>query len=230
MSGGETGVSYNQNVRDGHTELTVEVPFSVDLSTAELATRVRNAWLLSHSKYPEIAVQLSTGTELPQMMKYEVLKTDADVEAWLQETFHIVTDQNAREVVNMTYSRRLPTKGKRNMLYLVAGPNADPANPTRHTLVLNLSHAIADAYSVVQFFNHFFKTVTQVAGDRDLSVSQVDYSGVLGRLPVSPMTPYQEQYKPNKKQIQQAIDEAARQGDLYASKVFSIPSQTHINF
>jgi hypothetical protein len=220
-SGGETGVSYNQNVRDGHTELTVETHFTFDLSTQELATRVRNAWLLSHSEYPEIAIQMSTGTELPQMMKYEVLQSDAEAQAWLQETFRVVTDKTAQDIIRMTYSRRLPTKGKRNMMYLVTGPNADPENPTRHSLVWNLSHVVADAYSAVQFYNHFLKTVTQVAGDRELSVSEVDYSGVLGRLPVSPMTPYQEQYKPNKKQIQQAIDDAAAQGDLYAAKVCS---------
>jgi hypothetical protein len=229
-SGGETGVSYNQNVRDGHTELTIEVPFNVDFSTPELITRLRNAWLVSHSKWPDIAVQLSTGTELPQMMKYETLRSNADAEAWLQETFHVVTDKPAREIVNMTYNRRLPTKGKRNMLYLVTGPNADPENPTRHSLVWNFSHAIADVYSIVQFLNHIFKTVTQVAGDHDMSLSQIDYSGVLGRLPVSPVTPYQEQYKPNKKQIQQAIDDAARQGDLYAAKVCPLQQTTTIMF
>ncbi|CAG8359521.1 unnamed protein product [Penicillium salamii] len=218
-SGGETGVSYNQNVRDGHTELTIQVPFNINLSTRELVQRFRNAWLVSHSRTPEIAVQLSTGTELPQMMKYEVLHSDAEAAAWMQETFHVVTDQNAADVVNMTYNRRMPTKGKRNMMYLVTGPHADPQNPTQHTLVWNLSHAVADVYSIVQFLNHFFKTVTQVAGDRDYSVSQIDYSGVVGRLPISPLTPYQEQYKPNQEQIQQAIADAARQGDMYNSKM-----------
>ncbi|KAJ5342482.1 hypothetical protein N7541_011606 [Penicillium brevicompactum] len=218
-SGGETGVSYNQNVRDGHTELSIQVPFSIDLSTEELIQRFRNAWLLSHSRFPEIAVQLSTGTELPQMMKYEVLKSNTEAAAWMNETFHVVADQTATEVVNMTYSRRMPTKGKRNMMYLVTGPNADPQNPTQHTLVWNVSHAVADVFSIVQFINHFFRTVTQVAGDWEYSVSQIDYSGVMERLPISPLTPYQQQYKPNKEQIQNAIADAARQGELYSSKM-----------
>ena len=218
-AGGETGVSYNQNVRDGHTELTVEVPFSTSLATPELIQRVRNAWLVSNSKYPEIAIQLSTGTELPQMMKYEKLQSDAEAIEWLQETLHIVTDQTAREVVNMTYGRRLPTKGKRNMLYLVTAPAADRMNPTRHSIVWNLGHVLADAYSIVQFVNHFLETTTQVAGDYDLTLRDVDYSGVAGRLPVTPVDPYHKQYKPTGEQIQEALSDAVRQAELYASNV-----------
>lgn len=218
-SAGETAVSYNQNVRDGHTELSMHVPFDINLSTQELVQRFRNAWLVSHSRFPEIAVQLSTGTELPQMMKYEVLRSDAEAAEWLKETLHVVTDQTAADVCSMTYNRRMPTKGKRNMMYLITGPKADPENPTRHSMVWNFSHAVADVFSIIRFINHFLHTVTHVAGDRDYSVTQIDYSGVLVRLPVSPLTPYQEQYKPNKEQIQRALDDAVRQGELYTNKV-----------
>ncbi|KAL4872504.1 hypothetical protein BDV12DRAFT_193223 [Aspergillus spectabilis] len=218
-AGGEQAVSYNQNIRDGHTELTVELPFSINISTTELIQRVRNAWLVSHSMYPEIAIQISTDTELPQMMKYEALETEADAASWLQETFHLVTDQTACDVASMTYSRRLPTKGKRNMLYLVTAPAANPENPTSHCLVRNMSHVLADAYSIVQFFNFFFSTVTKVPGDCDFTFSDLDYSNVLGRLPVTPVTPYQEQYKPTNQQKQQAINNALSQAELYASKM-----------
>ncbi|KAH8690243.1 hypothetical protein BGW36DRAFT_306900 [Talaromyces proteolyticus] len=216
--GGEQAVSYNQNVRDGHTELTIEVLFSTSLSTWELIRRVRNAWLVSHSMHPEIAIQLSTGTELPQMMQFEQLQSDADAAEWLKETLRIVTDQSTREVTTTTYSRRLPTKGKRNMLYLVTAPAADCENPTRHSLVWNVSHIFADAFSIVQFVNHFLQTVTQVDDDY-LTVDHLDYAGVLGRLPVTPVTVYEEKYKPTKEQRQQALDEAIRQGELYASKM-----------
>lgn len=169
--------------------------------------------------YPEIAIQLSTGRELPQTMKFEKLQSDADAAEWLRETFHVVTNESARDVATMTYSRRLPTKGKRNMLYLVTAPAADPENPTRHSLVWNLSHVMADVYSVIRFLNSFFETVTQVAGDDDLTVRHIDYSGISSRLPVSPVSPYQEQYKPTREQRQQAVDDAVNQAELYASKV-----------
>lgn len=172
--------------------------------------------------YPEIAIQLSTGTELPQMMKYEKLQSDADATEWLQETLHVITDRSARDVVNMTYSRRLPTKGKRNMLYLVIAPVADRENPAHHSLVWNLSHALSDAYSIVQFLNYFFKTATEVFGDRDMTINQIDYSGLFGRLPVSPVTPYETQYKPTREQRQQALDDAVYQAELYGSKVCTL--------
>ncbi|KAL4887696.1 hypothetical protein BJY04DRAFT_212724 [Aspergillus karnatakaensis] len=218
-AGGEQAISYNQNMRDGHTELTVEVPFSANISTPELIQRVRNAWLVSHSMYPEIAVQLSTRTELPQMMKYEPLRTEADAASWLQETLHLVTDKPARDVASMTYSRRLPTRGKRNMLYLVTAPAADPKNPTHHCLVRNMSHVLADAYSIVQFYNFFFQTLTHVPGDRNLTVHDLDYSTVLGRLPVTPVTPYEDQYRPTAQHKQDAITTALGQTELYTSKM-----------
>lgn len=218
-AGTEQGISYNQNVRDGHTELTVEVPFNINVSASELVQRVRNAWLICHADYPEIAIELSTGEEVPQIMKYQTLQSDVDASAWLQETLHVVTNMSVRDVVNMTYSRRLPTKGKRSMLYLVTAPGASGEEPSRHCLVWNVGHVVADAYSIMQFLNHLFKTITRVTGDYDLKISQLDYARVLGRLPISPVTPYEKQYRPTEEQRKQAMDDVVQQGELCASKV-----------
>ncbi|KAL4929717.1 uncharacterized protein BDV17DRAFT_297930 [Aspergillus undulatus] len=216
---GETSVSYNQNVRDGHTELTINVPFSSNLSTKEVTQRVRNAWLVSHATHPEVAIQISTGTEIPQKMLFETLASNADATRWLQETLCVVTDQRAQDVARMTYSRRLPTKGKRNMLYLVTKGAAYPEYPDRHCIVWNFSHTLADIYSVVQFCNYILTTITDVPGDRDLSVDELDYSSVFDRLPVTAMTPYEEQYKPTAEQKEKAIAGAISQGQLYADKM-----------
>ncbi|KAL4786975.1 hypothetical protein BJX76DRAFT_364471 [Aspergillus varians] len=216
---GEQASSYNQNVRDGHTELTVNVPFTTSLSTPELIQRVRNAWLVCHSTHPEVAIQLSTGTELPQRMQFKTLQSNADAAAWLRETLHVIPDHSAEDVARMTYNRRLPTKGKRNMLYLVTAGVADCENPDRHCFVWNFSHTLADVYSVVQFYNYLLKTVTEVAGDRDLTIDDLDYSGLQDRLPVTPMTPYDQQHNPTKAQREQAIADAVAQADLYSSKI-----------
>lgn len=218
-AGCESGISYNQNTRDGHTELTLEVPFTINLSTPELVQRIRNAWLFSHAMYPEVAVQISTGTEIPQIMKFDPLRSNAEADEWIQETLRIITDQSARDVVNMTYNRRLETKGKRSMLYFTAGPVSDPKNPTHHCLIWNVSHVLADIYSVVQFFNYFFNVVTHMSSTETLTVDQLDYSTVLGRLPVSPVTPYQAQYNPTNEQRQESINGRIQQSHLLESKV-----------
>ncbi|KAL3471478.1 hypothetical protein BJX99DRAFT_250414 [Aspergillus californicus] len=218
-TGGENGVSYNQNVRDGHTELTIEVAFTASISTPQLIQRVRNAWLLAHATHPEVAIQVSTGTELPQEMTFEALQSESDAAHWLQETLRVVNDQTAQDVARMTYSRRLLTKGKRNMLYLVTAGAAHPGHPDRHSLVRNLSHTLADVYSVVQFYNYFLETITLVPGDRDVTVGELDYSGVFDRLPATPMTPYEAQYKPTNDQKEHAIAGAISQAELYADKM-----------
>lgn len=220
-TGGETGISYNQNVRDGHTELTTSLTFSTSLSTTELIQRVRNAWLVCHASHPEVAIQLSTGTEIPQIMTFDTLQSEADAEAWLQETLHVVTDQQAPDVARMTYSRRLPTKGKRSMLYLVTAGAAYPEYPNRHCFVWNFGHTMADAYSVVLFNNYLLRTLTQVPGDRNLAVSELDYSGLASRLPVTPITPYEQEHQPTREQREEAIAGAISQAELYSSKVLN---------
>ncbi|KAL4918416.1 hypothetical protein BDW62DRAFT_210487 [Aspergillus aurantiobrunneus] len=218
-AGGEKAVSYNQNVRDGHTELTIDVPFSTSLSTPELIQRVRNAWLVCHCTHPEVAIQVSTGTELPQRMLFEALQSEADAAAWLRESLHIVTDQNAQDVVRMTYNRRLQTNGKRNMLYLVTAGAADPEHPDRHWFVWNFSHTLADIYSIVRFYNYLFKTITHVPGDRDMAVAELDYSGLHERLPVTPITPYEDEHKPTRAQREQAVAGAIEQAELHAFRM-----------
>lgn len=218
-TGGETGVSYNQNVRDGHTELTFNVPFSTSTSTPELIQRVRNAWLVCHATHPEVAIKVSTGAEIPQTMSFQALRSEEDAEAWLQESLRVVTDQHAVDVARMTYNRRLPTKGKRNMLYLVTAGAADPEHPDQHCLVWNTSHTLTDIFSVVYFYNYLLAAVTQVPGDRNLAVSELDYSDLATRLPVTPITPYEETYKPTREDKEQAIAGALAQAKLYSSKV-----------
>ncbi|RDW93018.1 uncharacterized protein DSM5745_00340 [Aspergillus mulundensis] len=218
-AGGEPGVNYNQNVRDGHTELTLSVPFSTTIPVSALIQRARNTWLRCHASHPEIAVQLATGTDLPQTMSFEPLRSNADAAAWLDESFRVVSHQSAQQVASMTYNRRLPTKGKRNMLYLVLAGAADPEFPDRHCLVWNFSHVLADIYSTVQFFNNFFKSVTEVPGDRGLDVRELDYTGLASRLPVTPVTPYEATYRPSRAEKEEALRGALAQTQLYADKM-----------
>lgn len=224
-TGVETGVSYNQNVRDGHTELTFNVPFSTSLATPELIQRVRNAWLVCHATHPEVAIQVSTGPEIPQTMTFKALQSEADAEAWLQESLRVVTDQHATDVARMTYNRRLPTKGKRNMLYLVTSGAADPEHPDQHCFVWNTSHTLTDIFSVVYFYNYLLHTVTQVPGDRNLAASELDYSDIATRLPVTPITLYEQQHQPTREDREQAIAGAIAQAELYSSKVPQPPNK-----
>lgn len=218
-AGGEQGTSYTQNVRDGHTEITLEVAFTTTVSTTELIQRVRNAWLVAHSTRPEVAIQISTGTELPQMLKFETLKDEEDATRWLNDTLHVVSDQTAKDVARMTYSRPMPTKGTQSIMHLVTAPAADPKNPNRHSLVWNLSHVMCDIFSVVLFYNYLLQTITEVPGDRNLALAEIDYSRVHARLPVTPVDLYEKKYRPTNEERQKGLDDALRQGQLCNSKV-----------
>ncbi|ATY64294.1 hypothetical protein A9K55_004921 [Cordyceps militaris] len=214
--GEEQTASYMQNVRDGHTELTIEVPFTSSIASAsELITRARNAWLVCHSRFPQGAAEISTGTALPQLLTYRLLRSDDEAAAWLRDTFVVVTDRTAGEVARHTYSRRLATKGKRSMLFLVV----DASSSAEHALVWNVSHVVSDAFSIPIFMNEILDQMTKVPGDGLLSVADIDYAGVVQRLPIHPSVLYEAQYRPSAEQRAQAIAEILAQEDLYASHV-----------
>ncbi|KAM0738574.1 hypothetical protein ACQRIT_006311 [Beauveria bassiana] len=214
--GEEQTASYMQNIRDGHTELTIEVPFTCNIpSVPELIQRARNAWLVCHSRFPQGAIEISTGTELPQTLTYPVLRSDHDAAVWMQDTFVVVADQSSGEVAKHTYSRRLTTKGKRSMLYLVIDPSATGL----HALVWNVSHVVSDAFSIPIFMNEILDQMTKVPGDVLLSVKDVDFRGVADRLPIHPAVLYEARYRPNAEQREQAMDEILAQENLYKSHI-----------
>ncbi|TQV99857.1 hypothetical protein V2A60_005287 [Cordyceps javanica] len=214
--GEEQTASYIQNIRDGHTELTIEVPFTCNVtSVTELTLRARNAWLACHSRFPQGATEISTGTELPQLLTYPMLRSEDDAATWLQDTFVVVADQSSRDVAKHTYSRRLTTKGKRSMLYLVI----DPSAKGRHALVWNVSHVVSDAFSIPIFMNEILDQMTKVPGDVLLAVKDIDYSHVVDRLPIHPSVLYEARYRPNEEQREQAIADILAQDDLYASHI-----------
>ncbi|OAA73990.1 hypothetical protein ISF_00891 [Cordyceps fumosorosea ARSEF 2679] len=216
--GEEQTASYTQNVRDGHTELTIAVPFSCRgvPSAAALTLRARNAWLACHARFPQAAAEMSTGTRLPQRLTYAALRSDEEAAAWLRETLVVVDDgRSAEEVARYTYGRRLPTRGKRSMLYLVVGAEARG----EHALVWNVSHVVSDAFSIPVFMNEMLGQMTKVPGDVLLSVRDIDYEGVAERLPIHPAVLYEDRYRPTAEQREQAVAEILAQEDLYSSRI-----------
>lgn len=219
--GEEQTASYKQNINDGHTELTVEAPFSSNINSRdELIQRVKNAWVLCHSRLPECATEISTGTELPQILTYTKLKSDQDSADWQHETFRVVIGQSVEDVARLTYNRRLPTKGKRSMLYLVIDPKAPITR--RHALIYNVSHVVSDAFSIPAFFSTMFWYMTQVPGDSQIPVRRIDYAGVVGRLPIHPSHLYEAKFAPTLEDKEQAISEVLAQEELYASHVSQV--------
>lgn len=216
--GEEQAASYCQNIRDGHTELTVETQFTSNIgSEEELIQRVKNAWLACHSRMPECATEISTGTEIPQIATYRTLQSDQDAAEWLQDTFRVVKGKSTEEVARFTYSRRLTTKGKRGMMFLVIDPNAIPNR--RYTLIYNVSHAVSDSFSIPKLFNEMFRQMTLVSGNSPLPASEIDYTGVVDRLAVHPSHLYEANFQPTEEERKQAIADVLAQEELVRSHV-----------
>jgi len=218
--GQEHSASFNQNVADGHTELSLGVNFSVNLTPQEVIEKSKKAWTNCRLLHPEIAVELSTDFSIPQMMTYRILTDDEKAQEWVDETFVLVEDRNYEEVLEMTYNRRLLTKGKQSMMYLVMDTRSLLADELRnHCIVWNVSHAVTDAFSIIEFLNSFLKEIAKGSSDDILHGEDANPLSVVKHLPISPLVSYEKMYKPSAKEKEDSLRQAKEQLALYKDKL-----------
>lgn len=216
-TGQEHSASFNQNVADGHTELSLLTCFSTSIPADQLAECFRLAWIASRINHPEIAIELSTDRRTPQMMTYRILRSDDELERWLASTLVICSPTADREnILSMTYDRRLPTRGKQSMMYFVPSARDTPNDP--HCFIWNVSHAICDAFSIVSFINSFMhELVLAVPGKPARLSDQPEFA--LQRLPASLVHTYLEKFRPSIEDTEESIAIAREQAKLYSQKV-----------
>ncbi|UZJ55943.1 hypothetical protein CBS101457_005263 [Exobasidium rhododendri] len=231
--GQEHSASYNQNVAEGHTELSIAVTFSINVEVQELIERAKQAWTNCRLLHPEIAIELSTDFSIPQLMTYRILSTSSsthstaettdDEEAlkeWSSDTFVLVEDREYQEVLEMTYNRRLLTKGKQAMMYLVPDTRTSIADDERvHCIIWNVSHAVTDAYSVIAFVNTFLQETVKGSSKKVLLGEDGDHLSVVKHLPISPLVSYEKMYKPSEALKEESLQQAKDQLQLYKEKL-----------
>lgn len=221
--GQEHSASYHQNIADGHTELSEALTFSMNCSPDEVIQRAQKAWYRSRFLHPESAVELSTDFAIPQMMTYRLLLEDdkAEVEAWMQDTFVVVDDRNYQDVHYMTYNRRLPTRGKASMMYLVLDNRPDIQDEDKvHAIIWNVSHAVTDAFSIAAFLNSYCDELVDNSSIQGfLQSKKADIGSIVKHLPISPLVTYEERYNPKEAERKEALIQAKNQVELYTTKL-----------
>lgn len=221
-TGQEHSASFNQNIADGHTELSLSMTFDVESKDQEdLNERVRLAWKASRIRHPEIALELSTEMETPQLMTYRLLQNDQEIERWINDTLVICNEgQDHEKVTAMTYNRRLPTPGKQSMLYFIpANRNTDVHSS--HCVVWNVSHAVTDAFSIIAFMNDFIEEVVlAIPGKSHRFNDRPRYA--LEKLPASLVGTYIKTFQPTQEDEERSIGSAREQVSLYEKKVSSL--------
>lgn len=245
--GHEGPTSFNQNVADGHTELSAFATFRLhrkailDPSTEELdiVDRVKEAWIKVRCARPETAVELTTHTEpnTPQALTYRVLRNEQEIGTWVDQTLKVIRlgengFHSVQEICRMTYNRKLPTSGKQSMLYLVL-PSASSNSLQKESgtsnidihIIWNVSHAVVDGFSITQFFNSLFQFIVDApAANTSTSSSRIYVPSkteldVLPRLPRSSVVAYERRYKPLQQERDAALRDAYQNMSLIQEKV-----------
>ncbi|CAO1637603.1 unnamed protein product [Parajaminaea phylloscopi] len=232
--GQESSASFNQNVADGHTELSLALPFGINVDPEDLVRRASYAWRTIRRMHPECAIELTTGLERPQMMRYSMVAPGGHEEQeWLSETFIPIQgtrDRTWKDVVEMTYNRKLPTRGKRAMMYLVLAPQDSSSSRERpseeeeelrqHCLIYNVAHAVTDGFSFVVFLNAYMQLLADAGGAAPPdSSSTLPPQDVLFRLPDSVLPAYVRRYHPSVSDREESLRHALEQMQLYAAKM-----------
>lgn len=237
--GHEASATFNENIAYGHTELSMTVSFKMhhpassriagtELELDELVARVRDAWIRTRYLRPELAVEMDRHTDpsVPQTFTYRVLRDEASIRAWVEQTF-VVTRlgepgaSSFEEVCAHTYNRPLATQGKQSMLYLVLPRLGDNTDRTAH-LIWNVSHAVTDGGSIVEFFNVLLQCAidaTPAAPYNSIYTPTAYELDVYPRLPHSVVTAYRKQFHPQPSDIEQAHAAAQSNMRLISDKI-----------
>lgn len=237
--GFEASASFNENIADGHTELSLTTSFRVhqpsssriagsELELDELVARARHAWIQTRYLRPEVAVQMDRHTDpsVPQRLKYKVLRDEASLRQWVSETFVVLRlgepgAKSVDQVCAYTYNRPLPTEGKQSMLYLVLPRLGDEADGSAH-LIWNVSHAVTDGGSIVDFYNVLLQCMVDATPSAPYDSIYMPSSfelNVLPRLPRSVVAAYRQQYNPKPEETHKAHQAAEANMRLIADKI-----------
>ncbi|UKZ70931.1 uncharacterized protein TrAtP1_011899 [Trichoderma atroviride] len=227
----ESFFSLFEVVADGTGQMPVFVTFDTNIVEAELVERVRNAWLSCHASMPHVAVAISDPNHEAEVsevssMTYTMLRSEADAQEWLQDTFSVVRDKSAADLQHALCQKPLATRGRRSKLYLVVASKTDSGNASHYALLWHSSHVIIDAFSRQQLFDKLFRKVVAGRSGKP-SMDSLDYSNVFDRLPVPIASAYEAQLKPTEEQRQQGLKEILTSSHLARSKM---PEAIHLPF
>ncbi|GAC96560.1 hypothetical protein PHSY_004141 [Pseudozyma hubeiensis SY62] len=233
--GHEASASFNENIADGHTELTLLTTFRVhqpswshiagtELELDQLVARARQAWIQARYLRPEAAVEMDRHIDptSPQTMTYRLLRDEHSIQEWVDETFVVKRIGEpgvgtVDELCAYTYNRPLATKGKQSMLYLVL-PKIGDESRTAHA-IWNVSHAVTDGGSVVDFYNVFLQCMIDATPSAPYDSIYTPSSfelNVLPRLPRSVVAAYRQQYRPTPDDVTSANKAAQANMQLIA--------------
>jgi hypothetical protein len=235
--GQEASASFNQNVCDGHTELSMCLTFRYDGDDEDLISRSMEAWRQVRRWHPESGIELSTGAEEEQTMTfvdYACRGAGGAIEEaqWLKETWEVIRAgidpcvATWKDVAQMTYRRKLPTAGKRSKMYLVVAPtqisgsasladSIDDLDSGAHCFIWNVSHAVTDGFS----FNVFFNTFLELVAGNKVTADLVNTVAVVQRLPGTVLSAYAKRYQPTEADWTLSNEAAAEQTRLYQARV-----------
>ncbi|SPO29779.1 probable Acyltransferase invovled in MEL production [Ustilago trichophora] len=237
--GFEASASFNENIADGHTELSVVTSFRMhqprssriagsELELDQLVQRARQAWIQMRYLRPEVAVQMDTHIDptVPQTFKYQVLRDEQSLRRWVNETFVVVRlgepgVKSVDEICAYTYNRPLPTKGKQSMLYLVQPRLGDVTDQSAH-IIWNVSHAVTDGSSIVDFFNILLQCMVDAVPSAPYDSIYIPTPfelNVLPRLPRSVVSAYRQQFKPKPEETKKAHEAAQANMRLISDKM-----------
>lgn len=237
--GQEASATFNENIADGHTELSMWCQFRIhqpstssiagtQMELEELVARVRQAWIQTRYLRPELAVEMDRHADptIPQTFKYRVLQDRESLREWVEQTFVVKRlgepgVDTLEQLLHYTWNRPLPTKGKQSMLYLVL-PRLEDQRDRCAQLIWNVSHAVTDGGSVAEFYNVLLQRIVDAAPSApydEIYIPSAFELDVLPRLPRSVVSAYRQQYKPQTQDVVQANKVAETNMKLVSDKV-----------
>lgn len=215
-------------------QLSVTLSFDTNVSPQKLRQRYGLAVWMVRGFLPELGLWTtstsSDGTLDLDHATFTALHTVDEAHAWIQDTAIVIDDgTTTEELMNYNSNHRIEPPGKQFRVYLVLSPRQ--GSPS---IVLNASHVLNGHRAHVQccaileaMMNTKVVSLLEAIPDPRLALESVfapeDVSKVLGKLPISLSTAYQERFKPTEGDLDAGMEKLGERLSNSALPTIGVP-------
>ncbi|GAC96557.1 hypothetical protein PHSY_004138 [Pseudozyma hubeiensis SY62] len=215
-------------------QLSVTLNFETNVSAQKLRQRFGLAVWAVRGFLPELGMWTTTtstdGSLDLDHVTFTALQTADEAQEWIQDTAIVVDDgTTTEELMNYNSNHRIEPPGKQFRVYLVLNPRR--GSPS---IVLNASHVLNGHRAHVQccaileaMMSDKLVSLLEATPDPRLALGALfapeDVSKVLGKLPISLDTAYQERFKPTETDLDVGMEKLGERLTNSALPTIGVP-------
>ncbi|KAJ1026684.1 hypothetical protein NDA13_004057 [Ustilago tritici] len=234
LIGVEKLLNYAEYYQNGNFQLSIAMIFETNLLPETLRQRFGLALWIVRGFLPELGTW-TVGTKQDSSLDldhatFAAIQTVEDAQKWIDETALLVEDgTTVEQVIDRTSNQRIEPIGKQFRAYLVSNPReGTPAVIINASHVLNGHRMLFQGCAIVQaLVDGRLAALSEANPDPRSALESIfapeDLSGLLGKLPISLNTAYEDKFKLGEAEIEAGLEKLGERLRNGAQSTIGIP-------